>query len=187
MKVEGALGKLVMSLNRAGVPHMIAGSFASTFHGLSRTTVDIDVVIDPNPSSLSFLLNLLAEQGFYVSEANARAAFRLRTQFNVIHMAHVWKVDLIIRKERPFSYTEFNRREAATILEVDTFVASAEDTILAKLEWSKESDSERQRRDIEGIIQIKGHGLDRGYLERWSKELGVSDALSRLPWPKVGS
>ena len=93
------------------------------------------------------------------------------------------KIDLIIRKNRPFSETEFARREAANILGVDTYVASAEDIILAKLEWAKDSASERQLRDIEGIIEIKADQLDRAYLSIRADRLGLASSLSKLSWP----
>lgn len=175
-----ALATLVRLLKETDVPHMITGSFASTYHGVSRTTLDVDVVIDPTRFSLSRLLVLLAENGFYVSEANAGVAFRARGQFNVIHMESVWKIDLIIRKNRPFSETEFRPREPVTILGVDTFVTSAEDIILAKLEWAKASESSKQLRDIRGIIEIKGDTLDLAYIEKWAKALGVYGTWSRL-------
>ena len=59
-----------------------------------------------------------------------------RDQFNLIDLTTTWKVDLIIRKDRPFSLSEFDRRVRSTILGVDVYQATAEDTVLAKLEWA---------------------------------------------------
>jgi hypothetical protein len=59
------------------------------------------------------------------------------------------------------------------VLEVDAWIASAEDTIVAKLEWSMRGASERQLRDVAGIIAMQGAGLDMEYIERWARELGV--------------
>ena len=54
------------------------------------------------------------------------------------------------------------------------FVASAEDTIVAKLEWSKLSGgSERQRRDVAGILATMGTEIDRAHVERWVRELDL--------------
>lgn len=62
------------------------------------------------------------------------------------------------------------------VLGVDAFVATAEDTIVAKLEWSKLSGgSERQRRDVAGILASVGDALDHRYLERWVRDLGLED------------
>lgn len=73
MKPDHALNILVNQLEKAAIPHMITGSFASTYHGISRTTLDIDVVIDPDSGNFPLFLNGLARNGFYVSEANAKA------------------------------------------------------------------------------------------------------------------
>lgn len=177
-----AFSSLVRILNKSNVPHMVTGSVASTYHGISRATLDVDMVIDPSLDQLGLFTALLSGNGFYVSEQNASAALRSRTQFNVIHMESVWKIDLIIRKDRSFSESEFRRRQQATILGADTFVASAEDLILAKLEWSKDSSSDQQMRDVEGIIEIKGGDLDKAYMEKWARELGVYDTWGSLNW-----
>src|SRR5271165_7196313 len=60
------------------------------------------------------------------------------------------------------------------LLDVPVFVASPEDTVVAKLEWSKQSGgSERQRRDVAGILTTLGSELDREYVERWVRDLDL--------------
>jgi hypothetical protein len=103
-----------------------------------------------------------------------------RGQFNVIDGATAWKVDVIFRKARPFSKEEMARRVAATVLGVDVFLATAEDTALAKLEWAKLGESERQVRDVRALLEAKGEALDRAYVERWLDDLGVRDLWERL-------
>jgi hypothetical protein len=88
-----------------------------------------------------------------------------------------WKVDLITRKERPFSQTEFARRQPISILGVSTAVATVEDTVLAKLEWAKAGDSDRQRRDVDAMLGVQHTTIDTAYLRRWADNLGVSEEL----------
>jgi len=96
--------------------------------------------------------------------------------FNIVDQSSGWKVDFILRKNREFSHREFSRRIKITLLDVPVFVASPEDTIVAKLEWSKQSDgSERQRRDVAGILATLGDDLDRPYVEDWVKQLDLGD------------
>ncbi len=59
-------------------------------------------------------------------------------------------------------------------------VASAEDTVLAKLEWFRRGGetSERQWWDIVGVLRVNPNA-DAGYLHRWAAELGVADLLER--------
>ncbi len=176
-ELQDLLERLVQLLDASGVPFMIAGSFASAAHGLPRTTQDIDVVIDP-PShrELDALVKSMAPDRYYVDADAARDALRRRSMFNVVDQTSGWKVDFIVRKDRPFSQDEFARRMKLTLLGVPVFVASAEDTIVAKLEWSKLSGgSERQGRDVAGIVATIGSELDLPYIERWVRDLDLTD------------
>lgn len=172
--LESLLRRLRDLLDGAAVPFMVAGSFASTAHGLPRTTQDLDLVIDATPESLEALLRAMPPEHYYVDPDAARDALARRTMFNVIDQATGWKVDLIVRKNRAFSREEFARRIAMPLLGVPLFVASPEDTIVAKLEWSAQSGgSSRQRRDVAGIVATVGSALDSDYIERWVRELGL--------------
>lgn len=170
---------LVGSLDRAAIPYMIAGSLASTFYGEHRATADVDVVIDPSESQLLAFLDALGEE-FYVSREAARDALRGRFMFNVIHPGAGFKADLVIRKDRPFSREEFSRRRQVDLLGSPVYVVSPEDSILSKLEWSKEGESERQFRDALGVAVVQWPDLDVPYLRRWGRELGVEDLLERI-------
>lgn len=94
-------------------------------------------------------------------------------------MQTAWKIDLVVRRTRPFSIEELGRRQRVVIDEVTTHVATAEDTIIAKLEWALAGGSDRQLRDVAGILRLRGDTLDRAYIERWVAELGVADAWAR--------
>lgn len=176
-EVSDLLGRVAQLLETAGVPFMVAGSFASTAHGLPRSTQDLDVVIDP-PSAEAFeaLLASISGDQYYVDADAARDALRRRSMFNVIDLASGWKVDLILRKNRAFSRDEFARRMKMSILGVPVSVASPEDTIVAKLEWSKlAGGSQRQRRDVAGIVATVGATLDRAYVEGWVRDLDLAE------------
>ena len=92
--------------------------------------------------------------------------------FNVIDLVTGWKADLIVKKARPFSTREFARRRFASVLGVELRIASAEDTVLTKLEWAlKGGGSERQLADVRGILAARGADLDVAYLEAGIAEL----------------
>ncbi len=165
--------RIVSMIETAHVPYMITGSFSSTHHGAPRATHDIDIVIDPTVDTFDLLLGQMNEADYYVDSDTARDALRRRSQFNVIDLATGWKVDLVIRKDRPFSVEELRRRMPATMLGVAVFVATAEDAILSKLEWAKLGDSERQLRDAANILAVHRDTLDTAYVERWADALGV--------------
>jgi hypothetical protein len=181
---EGAgdfLARLVAKLGVAGVPHMVVGSFASSLHGVPRSSQDLDLVIDPEPASLRRLLAELPPADYYADADAALDALARRTQFNVIDMATAWKADLIMRKARPFSVEEMRRRVEGDLFGVPVFVASPEDTVISKLEWAKQGGgSELQLRDASGILQLRGDTLDIGYIERWVADLGLQDLWARV-------
>jgi hypothetical protein len=173
------LRRVVQALDDAGVPHMLVGSFASSSHGAPRSTQDIDLVIDPTPEALDrFVAAFDSDDNIYLGPS-PQAALARRDQFNVIDTATAWKVDLVVRKDRPFSRSEFARRRPAKVLDVDVHVATPEDTILAKLEWAAMGNSDRQLGDAATVLAVLGESLDESYLDRWSEELGVRELLAR--------
>jgi hypothetical protein len=176
------LDRIVALLNSAGIPYMVTGSTASSHHGLPRMTNDADVVVDMEGESLERLLTALRETDLYVGEDTARHALRARRQFNVIDPTNGFKIDLIVLKDRPFSRVEFDRRRPARLTDTLTAaLATAEDSILSKLEWSRKAgESAKQITDVAGVVQMSGASLDIAYIDRWAAELGVLDLWKRV-------
>ena len=100
--------------------------------------------------------------------------------FNVVDPETGWKADLIVRKERAFSASEFARREPTALDGVALSVATVEDVILSKLEWARLGGSDRQLEDVRALVRVAGDALDRAYVERWAEVLGVRDAWQRV-------
>jgi len=173
---ERALVGVVRLLKDLEVPYMVVGSVASSHHGRPRASHDADVVIEPTLESLELLVRRLSDSGFYVDSRRAHDAFVSRRQFNVIDVESASKVDLIVRKDRPFSREELRRRKETEIGDgIVVALATAEDTILSKLEWARKSgESEKQIHDVAGILDVRAE-LDHEYIERWARELGVLD------------
>jgi hypothetical protein len=184
LSLAGFLRQVVRVLEDAGIPYMLTGSLASAYYATPRATQDIDLVIDPGAEALEKVVAGLSEAGYCVDRGAALEALESHGQFNAIDAGGGWKVDLIIRKDRAFSRTEFERRETASLLGVDVSLASLEDVLIAKLEWSKLGDSELQRRDVAQLLERAGPRLDMPYVERWVAALGLSkewdDAQQRV-------
>jgi predicted nucleotidyltransferase len=170
------LATIVGALENASIRHMLVGSFASTLHGADRSTQDIDILIDPTPARLKSFTDTLAATDMYVSPS-AQEALKLRDQFNVISPSTGWKIDLIMAKEREFDQSRLERRKATELFGVKVWVSSAEDTILAKLEWARMGGSDRQMEDVSRMLDAGQGALDTDYLTRWASALEVSDLL----------
>ena len=175
--------QVIDALEQVGARYVIGGSLASTIHGVVRTTLDTDILADLSPRQARPFAGLLAST-FYLDLDAIRHAIRQRSSFNVIHLATMFKVDIFIPKGRPFDEQQLDRRQL-WIADPDSgrtiYVATPEDTILAKLAWFRLGDeiSDRQWRDILGVLAVQGDRLDLSYMHRWATSLGVSDLLER--------
>lgn len=175
---------VVAVLEELGIRYLIGGSLASTVHGTPRATLDADLLADVKPEHIKQLYEKLNRE-FYISEEDIQNAFARGTSFNLIHLSTLFKVDIFLPKNRPFDNQQFNNRALYVVAhnpERRAYVASAEDTILAKLEWYRLGNevSERQWRDVIGVFKVQDKNLDLEYLKSNASELGVSDLLDRL-------
>jgi len=165
------------------IPYLIVGSMASALYGVARSTLDVDIVAKLHQEQVDALVKALGDD-FYADDEMIRDAIRHRSSFNLIHLKTIFKVDVFICKERPFDRIQFERRveqKFTTNREQKAFMTTAEDIILAKLEWyllgSEVSD--RQWRDILGVLKVQAGRLDMDYLRHWAVELNVADLLQR--------
>ena len=175
---------VIDALEKLNVRYLIGGSLASALYGVPRATLDADLVADLRMENAEPLARALAS-AFYVDAEMIRDAIRQQRSFNVIHLDTAFKVDVFVRKKRAFDESQLARRTrqiVATDPERTAFIASAEDTILAKLEWYRlgGETSERQWHDVLGIVKAQGERLDIGYLREWAAQLGVADLLERV-------
>ena len=179
MNNREALGRIVRALEGAGIRYMLTGSFAGAYHGVPRASNDIDLVIQADPESLHRLGDLLSPAEYYFDVEDAIESLERHSQFNVIDLETGWKIDLIVQKVREFSSVEFERRTEAQLDELRIAVASVEDVILSKLEWSRLGESDRQIEDAANLIRVRWTDLDRKYIERWITELNIRSEWDR--------
>jgi hypothetical protein len=178
VSVEKVFREVQLALEAAGIPYMVTGSFASSIHGEPRASKDIDIVIAPTREQLIDFVGRFPDDRYYADEEDALESFARGTMFNIIDFASGWKIDLIFLRERPFSQTEFARRKQEDLAGLRLSVATAEDILIAKLEWAKIAESQRQLQDAAAIVRVRGDLLDRAYVERWVQELGLDEQWS---------
>jgi len=121
---------------------------------------------------------------FYMDDELIAEAIRRNTSFNLIHRETFFKVDVFIPRPRPFLQAQLARAQRQTFAfetEISAKFASPEDTILSKLEWYRLGGevSERQWRDILGVLKTRAGELDLAYLQTWAGELNIGDLLER--------
>ena len=177
------LSQVARILEQQGVSYVLVGSLASSMHGMYRSTADIDLLADIKPDQVRPLLNAL-EKSFYVDELAVRQAIAKHRSFNAIHFESVFKVDIFIPKADDFAMKQLERRQLRKIapdIDQSIYVATAEDTILAKLRWYAAGDevSNTQWSDVLGILGAQKLNLDVDYLREWADKLGLRDLLEK--------
>lgn len=153
------------------------------------TTRDIDVVLNLSARDVSALVDGLRE-GFtflpsditdaLVRLPEARADAAQRASFCAYDKATGFQIDVYLSSGRPFEVAQFQRAQVVDIPGEPggtLRVASAEDTVLAKLEWYKLAPSDRQWRDVQAILRVQDDALDVAYLRQWAADLGLAELL----------
>jgi hypothetical protein len=170
-------------LEELGVRYHLGGSFASAIHGVPRQTMDADLIVDLDGGTVVRLVERLRDR-FYVDLDTAQEAVANRGSFNSIHLTSGFKVDFFVKGTGEFDDVELARGEITQISSDpprSAYVKSAEDTVLRKLQWYRSGGevSDRQWRDVLGVLMAAGGELDWPYIRDWALRLGVADLLDR--------
>jgi hypothetical protein len=168
-------------LDAMGILHTIGGSIASSFAGEPRSTVDLDIVVALEERHVEALVAALSAE-FYVDAEALRRAVRTHSNANLVHQSTQLKVDLFVAGGTPLDARQLARRLRVDLGEGRRlYVHPPEDILLQKLRWYRRGGevSDRQWRDIAGIVRVQGKRLDLEYLRDSAGILGVSDLLER--------
>ena len=173
---------VVEVLNALDIPYLIGGSVASTLMGEMLSTEDVDIVADLKIEKVVRLLQFLQPR-FYVSEDAVREAIQFQRSFNLIDNESFGKVDIFILKDEAFPQIEFQRRRSQLVRQNpdrSLVLPTPEDLILQKLIGYRmtENESQRQWRDVLGVLKLQGDRLDFEYLQKWAMELELRDLLA---------
>jgi hypothetical protein len=158
------------------IPHFITGGVAAATYGEPRTTRDLDIVIALSLTELDLMVQRLENEGFYVPGVEDIRSQRLKT-LGITHQQTIARADLMLASTSAFDQGQFNRRQAIEIPGRGIlYLASPEDLILNKLRWGKQqSQSDKQWRDVLGILKVKGQILDFNYLTQQAEALELTN------------
>jgi len=183
MSLDEVLKLIIDSLDKLGIPYMLAGSLASAAYGPPRSTHDVDIVVDLKREHVQGFVETFSKS-FYVDQGQIEQAINSRRSFNIIHLQSFFKADLFLLARTDFAREEFTRRLQRPLEGLpgaQISVATPEDTVLSKLVWYRQGGetSELQWRDVNGILKTQGKRLDLAYLQHWADKLRIADLLER--------
>lgn len=185
LDIQRAFELILDAFDRLAIPYVVGGSVASSAHGIYRSTNDIDIVALVRPQQAGKLVDSLSKE-FYLDLDTILEALHLGRSFNLIHFKSGQKFD-IFPVTGAYDQVQLERRQPQEVTLVEgqslrCFVATAEDTVLAKLAWYRAGgeQSERQWNDLRGVCSVQGPRLDQAYMRKWARHLRVEDLLDRL-------
>lgn len=170
-----ALSEACRRLDGAGLEYMLTGSLALSYYATPRMTRDIDLVIAVDASAAGRLVSALGDD-FHADEVALEQALREERPWNVVFMPELVKIDLIPRKSSAHRRLEFERRTRVDFAGVPIWIVSVEDLIIAKLEWARDSGSQRQMEDVRTLLQATH---DASYLAQWVATLNLAAVLAK--------
>jgi hypothetical protein len=182
-EIFGVTRKVAAAFDAAGIRYFLGGSVASALYGEARSTRDVDFVAAILPHHVDPFVAALGTE-FYADANAIQSAVGTRRSFNLIHLDTMVKADIFVFKAEAFGRSQFARRVGKQLSPNDStsiYVASAEDTVLAKLQWFRDGGgvSDRQWNDVLGVLKVQGAMLDRAYLHEWARELELMELLRR--------
>ncbi len=168
---------------RLGVPYVLAGGVAAIVYGEPRSTLDVDFAVHMGIEQARRLPTVAAES-FLVAPDSALDAARNSTMFTMVHAASFMKIDVHVVPRSGVHKAEIERGRWQRLgpgYPDEIRIVTPEDLVLQKLRWYLDAGgvSEKQWRDVLGILKTRGHSLDFEYLRAWLAILGVADVFER--------
>ena len=128
-------------------------------------TRDIDLVVELGEMDVGRVITLFQDD-YYIDRDMVQQAVKTRSMFNMINQT-------LVVKDSAYRQEEFSRRRRIIVDGESVTMVAPEDLILSKLEWAKESRSQRQLDDVRNLLRSV-QSLDRAYLNRWVDRLGLA-------------
>lgn len=185
MNADGPLGlvrRLAAILDELDIPYALGGSVASSFFGEPRATADVDFAISLDVATGERLIER-AQAEFYVPVESARVAIRAHHSFNLLATDEAFKVDLFVLGDQLLDRRQIQRRVLVRVPGTANglWVTSPEDQVLRKLDWYQQggSVSDRQWRDVIGLLLVGSDDLDLAYLHDTAARVDLTGLLDR--------
>lgn len=176
---------ILRTLERIGAPYMVIGGFAATMYGITRTTYDIDIVVDLKEQHIQALAAAYPSPRYYADPEQMRDSIRMGISFNIIDGKRGEKADLSpLTRDSRYRHA-FGRRIRQRITwpgvePFDAWCARPDDIIYGKLLAWEEGRSHKHESDIYDMLVFRyleadpalAATFDEAYLDAQAQALG---------------
>ena len=169
---------ITKGLNEVDIPYMITGSIAANYYTTPRMTRDIDIVLELQNTDIDKFVNFF-QNDFYLDAEIIKKEVLQHGMFNLIHNEYVIKIDFIIPKKTGFQTIIFSRKRKVLVEDCQMWFIRAEDLILVKMLWAKDSYSEIQLNDVQNLIATVSN-LDIKYIDKWVLQLNLEQVYRKV-------
>ena len=176
---------ILQTLEAIEAPYMIIGAFAATVYGITRTTHDIDIVVELNEGHIAALVAAYPSPRYYADPEQMRESIQLGIMFNIIDSSRGEKADLVpltmaSRYRQAFQQRVRQTVQVSGIESFEVWCARPEDVIVGKLMAWDEGRSRKHETDIYemmvfhylGVDPILSAGFDQTYVNAQASALG---------------
>ncbi|MEA3349090.1 MAG: hypothetical protein U9Q82_00550 [Chloroflexota bacterium] len=156
--------RVLQALDQIDAPYMIVGSFAGYAFGITRATLDIDIIVALKEEHFDALSEKFPLPRYYADPVMIRNSVRMGIMFNLIDTQEGVKADLVPLKREPEYFLAFERRIQRKFKDLDgrtfdAWCAQPSDIIIGKLMAWTEGRSNKHPQDIYSIIAFSLRGF----------------------------
>jgi predicted nucleotidyltransferase len=175
MTTSDVMLKVAAALNHAKIPAMIVGSFSSNYHGIPRSTEDVDFVLQLDSALTADFAQILGDE--FEPEQQLKFETNTGTQKQEFGVKGTeFKVELFRLSNDAFDQERFRRRQPVSVAGIEVWFPTAEDVIVMKLRWARAKD----KADVRDVMFVKRGKLDWIYIEKWCREHGTLAKLEEI-------
>lgn len=178
--------EVVRVLDEIDAPYMLVGAFAGLSFGITRSTFDIDILVDLREQDFQPLADRFPPPRYYADPDMMRNSTQLGIMFNIIDSSDAIKADLVPLTREPDYRVAFERRvrrrfEDPDDVAFEAWCARPEDIIIGKLRAWAEGRSAKHPADILDMLLFLQSGtiefpFDKGIVSATAVQLGPDPA-----------
>lgn len=167
--------RIIEALEAEEIPYFLAGSFASNYYGIPRSTKDADFVLQAKGGVGASFSRRLGDEFIVDPQLSFETVTGTHRQY-VRHAKTEFKIELFMLSNDAHDQTRFSRRKPERLFGRTVWLLTAEDVIVSKLRWARNKDED----DILNVMSVQRGRLDWAYIETWCRLHGTFPLMENL-------